>query len=352
MHIHSGGWQLVWNMSGGELSISVGDVFENKASFRNVVTNLGVQSMRKIVYPVNDKVRIKAACKDRSCCFCVHGRIDHEGTVRVSSCEPKHTCSITIGNVANGKWLAGVAETVLQYQPNAGGADLMRRAKIDHGLDVPYQTAHNIISKVKHQHIHSGDSSYGLIAPWLMSIRDINPGTIIDFERDTDRRITRLFLSCGAWRNAFASTLPILCLDAAHLKCKEGGVVFVASTISGNKDVCIVAFAFGNVEDGANWSWFLRNLIRDENFIDRNDVVVMSDREKGLHNAVSSILPTLPHSFCVVHLKKNVKTYYKTELKGNIYKLAKCLEQRLIDEMILECRFINEEATEYLLGTY
>ena len=52
-------------------------------------------------------------------------------------------------------------------------------------------------------------------------------------------------------------------------------------------------------------------------------LVVLSDREKGIYNALKKSFPPAQHSFCVFHIQKNVKTAYKTALNGLLFKEAK-----------------------------
>jgi hypothetical protein len=40
----------------------------------------------------------------------------------------------------------------------------------------------------------------------------------------------------------------------------------------------------------------------------RKDLVIMSDREKGLDIAVEEMLPTATHSYCAQHIAANIQT--------------------------------------------
>lgn len=330
--------------------VGVGSLFVDKASFRLAVTNQAVEDMRKLLFPINDKDHMKAVCKDKNCGFFINARIDQDGKVRVSSCCLEHACNVFLGNTGNGPWFAERADDLLAYQPNAVPVDFIRRMKLDHGMDLSYPTAHNILARAKERAAQGGRSSFGLIVPWLEKIRDINPGTVIDYVRDRDDRIVRFFFSFKAWREAFNNSLPVLSLDAAHMKCKEGGMVFLASVLTANRDICVIACAFGLTEDGEHWSWFIQNLLKDNPALTQDDIVILSDREKGLHSAVDTLLPSIPHSLCSVHLKRNVKTNFKTDLKGKIHLLAKTLSVVEAESILAECALHNAAATEYVKG--
>jgi transposase-like protein len=153
-----------------------------------------------------------------------------------------------------------------------------------------------------------------------------NPGSSIDFERGVDGHVKKAYLQLNSWSRSFKFCLPVLSLDAAHLRCKEGGAIFIASGLSPNRDIVIVAVGIGLIEDRAHWEWFVRKLNSGHAISSFADAVVMSDREKSLDSALKDVLPEVPHSYCSFHLKKNVVTVLKTDLGGNVHKLAKALE--------------------------
>jgi transposase-like protein len=43
-------------------------------------------------------------------------------------------------------------------------------------------------------------------------------------------------------------------------------------------------------------------------FVTRKDLVIMSDREKGLNITVKEMLSTATHSYCAQHIAANIQT--------------------------------------------
>ena len=55
---------------------------------------------------------------------------------------------------------------------------------------------------------------------------------------------------------------------------------------------------------------------------DGRGVVVLSDREKGIDIALTELLPSASHSFCVYHIMKNVKSRFHISLNGLLFAAA------------------------------
>lgn len=184
----------------------------------------------------------------------------------------------------------------------------------------------------------------------MVGIQEINPGSVTHFQRSPAGNITKAFILLNSWARSFLFCLPVVSLDACHLRCKEGGTLFLASALSPNRDIVIIAAGIGVMEDREHWEWFVERLREGTGLHNLADVVVMSDREKGLDAALQAVLGEVPHSFCSFHIKKNVVTNFKTDLKGNIHKLAKSLTVAEYRDTLAACTTESPEATEYLKG--
>ena len=78
------------------------------------------------------------------------------------------------------------------------------------------------------------------------------------------------------------------------------------SCVTGMYPLC---FAVVDSENSDNWSWFmgkLAEILRPQNRV----VTIISDRHKGLRDAIWSTFPMWPHAFCLYHLKNNIRSLY------------------------------------------
>ena len=110
-----------------------------------------------------------------------------------------------------------------------------------------------------------------------------------------------------------------------------------------------IAFAYVEVEDTKTWTWFLQTLKTDLGIANTTPWTVMSDRQKGLINAVRAEFPDSQHRFCVRHFYQNFNKQFKGDiLKNKLWEIARSYNmiewQKNMDEM----KELNLEAFQYL----
>ncbi|XP_038981150.1 uncharacterized protein LOC120110401 [Phoenix dactylifera] len=111
-----------------------------------------------------------------------------------------------------------------------------------------------------------------------------------------------------------------------HLKGKFRGVMMAATSLDGNNGLFPVAFGIAESENSDSWTWFLEAL--KESIQTPEGLVLVSDRQKGLEEAVQHIYPQAEHRKCMRHLYKNFQTKFQEtglklrygELQGHIQK--------------------------------
>lgn len=59
------------------------------------------------------------------------------------------------------------------------------------------------------------------------------------------------------------------------------------------------------------WLWFLQLVGEDLDIVNSHAWTFMSDKQKGLIDAVSELFPNASHRFCVRHLYNNFKGNFK-----------------------------------------
>jgi len=93
--------------------------------------------------------------------------------------------------------------------------------------------------------------------------------------------------------------------DACHLNFGKY-TMFTCYGITANANMSQVGFAiiFGN-ENGASWKEFWRFIVQMHPSINRADVTIVTDQDKGSMGAIEEILPAAGHFFCSWHRRKN-----------------------------------------------
>ncbi|KAL0408258.1 UNVERIFIED_CONTAM: hypothetical protein Sradi_1760200 [Sesamum radiatum] len=116
---------------------------------------------------------------------------------------------------------------------------------------------------------------------------------------------------------------PIIGLDGCFLKGMYRGQLLAAIGRDPNDNIYPIAFAYVEVEKYDSWEWFLRLLLRDIGSQDERRWTFISDRQKGLLDAVSELAPGAEHRFCFRHMYNNFKGKFKgQELKKLFWKAA------------------------------
>lgn len=115
-----------------------------------------------------------------------------------------------------------------------------------------------------------------------------------------------------------------------------------------NDELVILAWALVDGENERNWSWFMTNISAALNFSEMDDLTIISDRDKGLKQALDSVLPRAYHSNCCFHLGQNVQNLFGLPAK---IKYWKCVYAKTRSEFLrrLEAlREISQEAATYI----
>lgn len=127
----------------------------------------------------------------------------------------------------------------------------------------------------------------------------------------------RIFVSPGASKFLFENSRPIFGVDGTHTKNLHKQTLLLATILDTENTIKVLAFAFVSIENEDNWSWFLRHLGQHIPALHQPNVVLMSDRDKGLIPAVTAEFPQMAHSFCCVHLAANVSSRQGGGKKGS-----------------------------------
>ncbi|KAF2284161.1 hypothetical protein GH714_019659 [Hevea brasiliensis] len=155
----------------------------------------------------------------------------------------------------------------------------------------------------KSQNIGEHANSYKKFKKYLYYLQKYNPGVVVKIELETrvkeedDMVFKRLFISFEATKDGFTKgRRPLIGLDGCHLKGLYGGIFLSAVVLDGNRGALPLAFAFGESECLESWNFFLENLYHCTG--DNRPWTFMSDRQKGLVEAVKEVFPTACHRFC------------------------------------------------------
>ncbi|KAH7836948.1 hypothetical protein Vadar_007766 [Vaccinium darrowii] len=141
---------------------------------------------------------------------------------------------------------------------------------------------------------------------YIEEVRSSNPGTTIKLTYkpvpgfDNEVKFKRLYICWRSLKRGFLEGCrPVIGLVWCHLKGPHGGIMLTAIGLDANN--CIYPFAYATVEKEkkTTWLWFLELLRDDLDVQNSHSYIFMTDKQKGLVDAVGELFPNAGHRFCV-----------------------------------------------------
>ena len=133
------------------------------------------------------------------------------------------------------------------------------------------------------------------------------------------------------------------------------GILLAATAVDANGCLFPLAHAVVDAENDDNWLWFLQLLFTVvqshalQSLIDKS-LVFLSDRQKGLLNAVDTISPSCPHGYCLKYLEANFhKQFKEKKLLPFLWKAASATTQPAFDNALEDMTKIDPKAIPWLL---
>lgn len=292
----------------------------------------------------SSKSRLMARCKAPSCNFKRYYYQTKTGAFHLKT-HTSHTCMFLKG-ISKTEWTASALRRTASNVANLKPADGIQIIRAEHGHQIEYFSAWRGLKQLKNEKVGDERMSYGLIRPFLLWHQQFNSNTHINVSV-ANECFQSCFLCPGICSNAFEYCLPILSLDACHSVASDC-VFLLASSLSGADKMVPIAIGIAPAENEKYWREFILNLKQALKLDIPRDIVVFSDREKGLLNAVEELLPECSHAFCVFHIEKNVKVKFKTDSSKVLWKLSKCFSKELFAEILLSIRDASVELYQYL----
>ncbi|KAF7123448.1 hypothetical protein RHSIM_Rhsim12G0117500 [Rhododendron simsii] len=200
----------------------------------------------------------------------------------------------------------------LRSRPFKRAVDIMHDMKKDYGVDVTYRRSHIGLQKAKDSASGSYSASFADLKWYVQKFKEVDTTSSIVLECDDSKQFTRLFVGFGACKYGFNYCQPLQFLDGTFLKSMYKGSLLSACTKDGNQ---------------------------------------------GLLHAVADVFLGASHSYCLVHLKKNLRTRlrgvamdrksYVVELFG---KCAYAPTLELFNELLTELEYEGgDKMREFLL---
>jgi len=170
----------------------------------------------------------------------------------------------------------------------------------------------------------SDEDSYKLLAVYMHSLQQANPGTRYKLEYTEavagSKQFKYLFFAIGACVAGMKYMRRVVLIDGTAIKDKFKGVLLTVSMQDANFMVFPIAFGIVDSESEPAWSWFLRQLTTI--LPDAADVVIVSDRHRSIYAAMGQVYLEAFHGACAVHIERNVRLKFPKKGVSNLVSKA------------------------------
>ncbi|KAM0833372.1 hypothetical protein ACQ4PT_064306 [Festuca glaucescens] len=348
----------------------IGMKFASIEEARQAVNAYNIRERVKTRKTKNDKTRLHAICEE-GCPWRLKIGFDlqRSGGYVVTSYEGNHTCErVYEMRTLTAKFLC--RQFIDEFRDNQKMDLQSFAAKVQRKYNMcPDRWKLGRARKVALLEIHGNEEAqFALLRDYGEELKRANPGSTFFLstnsvkESGTDivkEHLATMYWSYDACKRGFLSGCrPLICVDGFHIKTRYKGVLLTAVGIDPNDCIFPIAMGMVEVECTSSWVWFLTTLRDDLNITNTSPWTIMSDRQKGLINAVEKVFPDAEHRFFVRHLIQNFqKVGHRGEtLKNDLWAIARSTNipkwQKNMDKMKVDSEQAYEWVEELVPNTW
>ncbi|KAL0713269.1 hypothetical protein Bca4012_020247 [Brassica carinata] len=298
-------------------------------------------------------------CFSSNCQWRVYAtKLKDSEAYEIRKLDPIHTCSVDDRSGCQSQVTHHVVGELMKARFNGSGSgpkpgEIRQVMQGDHDVRISYWKAWRSRETALEYAKGNSRGSYNLLPDYLRKLTEANPGTLAEIETEYNDRIRNrfkyMFLSMSASIMGFEHMRKVIVVDGTHLRGKYAGCLLTASAQDGNYQVFPLAIAIVDGENDNSWEWLFRKL---QAFIpNTNNIVFVSYRHSSIYYGLAKVYPDANHCACILHLKRNIRTYYKDKNLG--FLVAKAgRTYRLADfyKVFNEIKHVNPSCADYLIG--
>ncbi|KAK4386170.1 hypothetical protein Sango_2487600 [Sesamum angolense] len=275
----------------------------------------------------NEKQLILATCKNECNWKLRASSVMKSTTFQIKSIKGKHTCAHKVENKqANYKYIGKRLESFVRDNPNES---LQFEKKVRRELQIEVSDYKVYRAKKYALELIRGDvkEQYARLYDYCHTVVKHNPASslIMKLNKEVNPPVLqRMYFCLKGMRDGFIEGCrPLIGLDGCFLKGLFKGQLLAAIGRDPNDNIYPIAVAYVEVEKYDSWEWFLNLLLRDIGSHNERGWAFISDRQKGLLEAIAELAPGAEHRFCLRHMYNNFKGKFKGQkLKKMFWKAA------------------------------
>ncbi|KAG5044452.1 uncharacterized protein LOC114407770 [Glycine soja] len=310
-----------------EQPLVIGQEFADVETCRRTLKDIAIAMHFDLRIVKSDRSRFIAKCSKEGCPWRVHvAKCPGVPTFTVRTLHGEHTCE-GVQNLhhqqASVGWVARSVEARIRDNPQYKPREILQDIRDQHGVAVSYMQAWRGKERSMAALHGTFEEGYRLLPAYCEQIRKTNPGSIASVvATGQENCFQRLFISYRASIYGFINACrPLLELDRAHLKGKYLGTLLCAAAVDADDALFPLAIAVVDSESDENWMWFMSELrkLLGVNTDNMPRLTILSERQRGLVEAVETHFPTASHGFCLRSVSENFRDTFKNTKLVNIF---------------------------------
>ncbi|KAG2395306.1 hypothetical protein LR48_Vigan10g160000 [Vigna angularis] len=310
-----------------EQPLVIGQEFPDVETCRRTLKDIAIAMHFDLRIVKSDRSRFIAKCSKEGCPWRVHvAKCPGVPTFTVRTLQGEHTCE-GVQNLhhqqASVGWVARSVEARIRDNPQYKPREILQDIRDQHGVAVSYMQAWRGKERSMAALHGTFEEGYRLLPAYCEQIRKTNPGSIASVvATGQENCFQRLFISYRASIYGFINACrPLVELDRAHLKGKYLGTLLCAAAVDADDALFPLAIAVVDTEGDDNWMWFMSELrkLLGVNTENMPRLTILSERQRGLVEAVETHFPTASHGFCLRFVSENFRDTFKNTKLVNIF---------------------------------
>ncbi|KAF8389413.1 hypothetical protein HHK36_026108 [Tetracentron sinense] len=297
--------------------------------------------------------------KCEGCPWCIHASLLADGvTYKIKTFQSEHTNVRTTKNTnATSMWIAKKLAKQLHVSPDMKIDGIRFEIRETYGIEPSNMQLYRAWVKARDEIEGNHGKPYGKLPVYAEVVRETNSSSLVKIEYDRTRlsvnpTFKRFFICFEAMKSGFLKGCRTFKgLDGCHLKGPYGGVLLVAIALDGNNGLFPVTFAIVEGETKENWLFFLHYL---HTIIGTNThqmpLCFMTDRQKGVVEAINEIIQEATHQVCGKHLYNNFKKKFPgLNLRNHFWVAARAYNSTVFNFAMNKMKRDKKEAYEWLM---
>lgn len=307
--------------------LAIGQEFPDVETCRRTLKDTAIALHFDLRIVKSDRSRFIAKCSKEGCPWRIHvAKCPGVPTFSVRTLHGEHTCE-GVHNLhhqqASVGWVARSVEARIRDNPQYKPKEILQDIRDQHGVAVSYMQAWRGKERSMAALHGTFEEGYCLLPAYCEQIRKTNPGSIASvFATGQENCFHRLFISYRASIYGFINACrPLLEFDRAHLKGKYLGTLLCASAVDADDSLFPLAIAVVDTETEENWMWFMSELrkLLGVNTDNMPRLTILSERQRGIVEAVETHFPSAFHGFCLRYVSENFRDTFKNSKLVNIF---------------------------------